>query len=337
MENQQFSNARQLAIAATELGDVTLPGELGPLQFLQQSNTHFDTGSGVPAVAVNSSGVVLSVHASGGKYYYDRGQVTIPSNGVTWHGSSKEYGSGSGDPCIAIDAQNNVVVLQWDQSHGQIFFNTGSYDAATAEISWLSKTPALLANGSLSPAVAANDAGVVVAAYLGTGTDGLYVYAQLGQLQAGNPIIWQPAGPLSLPRDVSGCSVTINNNGDILLSVISDTTTLTIYGSVAPGANSISWSTVCAPRSFALNSSIAIDDNAVAIETTFLDGLPSYTVGKLGSVGPNETVIKWAYPGWSVPNLPTSAKSVTFAVNGSYAVVLWQNDNKYYSGVAVGW
>jgi hypothetical protein len=333
MEDQHFGNVEDAADGVAEGGNVALPGELGPLKFLQQSTNHFDTGSGVPAVAVNDAGVVLSVHSSNRKYYYDRGQITDPSAGVVWHGSSKEYGSGDGDPCIAINDQNDVVALSWDESKSEVYWSAGSYDPSSAEITWFSQNQTL-GSGTSSPAVAMNDAGVIVAAFIQNGV----VYGQVGAMgRAGDTIDWSPAAPVNLPPPVAQCSVTINDNNDILLSVVTNGSTFTTYGALASGATSIQWNNLSVPLSSALNSSIALDDNGLAIETTSLDGLPSYSRGKLvPDVYGNKTV-KWAHPGWSVPNLAAQVQSVTFAVNGSYLVVLWQDDDKYYSGVAVAW
>lgn len=88
-----------------------------------QAGTHFDHGDSIPSVAMNDSGVVVSVHSSGTKLFYSIGTVD-PSRWKLSIGAGKYYGKGQ-YPQVALSNTGQVVELHIGTS-GDAEYYTGT-------------------------------------------------------------------------------------------------------------------------------------------------------------------------------------------------------------------
>jgi hypothetical protein len=120
----------------------------------------YDSGK-VPAVALNDKGVVVEVHKSeNDNALFCRIGKLSASGVLTWGDSHKFEGRGV-DPAVAMDNAGRVVVVYKDSARSELYYQTGH--VSDGAITWHKKAKYAGDHYARTPAVALNNAGVVVA------------------------------------------------------------------------------------------------------------------------------------------------------------------------------
>jgi Vacuolar protein sorting-associated protein 62 len=121
--------------------------------------TQYDSGKGDPAVAMNSEGVVLSVHEGGG-LYYNVGMINAENKRIDWanNGRGIQYSQNGYNPVVAFNDRNEVVAMH--TLSGKIYFSVGVYAPSSQTITW--NVLSVQHDTGNSPQVALNNEGEVV-------------------------------------------------------------------------------------------------------------------------------------------------------------------------------
>jgi hypothetical protein len=121
--------------------------------------SQYDSGEGDPAVAMNSEGVVLSVHQGNG-LYYNVGTIDADSKRIVWanNGRGIQYSKDGYNPVVALNDRNEVIVIH--TLSGKIYFSVGVYIPSSQTITW--NVLSVQHDTGNNPQVALNNEGEVV-------------------------------------------------------------------------------------------------------------------------------------------------------------------------------
>lgn len=151
----------------------------GGIDWWSSTAAQFDTGKHDPSVAIDDTGVVVSVHRSKGhNLYWNVGVADPATQSVTWwpQAGGNQYDTAPHDPKVAIN--NNGVVLSVHQgSNGDIYYNAGTIDGPAQTVHWASRMHGTsLGIAGSGPALAISDDNAVLLTYASGG----HVYACAG-------------------------------------------------------------------------------------------------------------------------------------------------------------
>jgi hypothetical protein len=306
------------------------------LQFVG-SPQQFDGGNGRPAVAANQNNQVVSVHKSGSNYFYNLGNLDSSGQTLTWWSENgkagRRFDAGDSNPSIAMD--DDGLVLSIHRSSGALWWNAGTFDTATNSILWWNtKGQKWGSSSSGDPAVAMDDSGNVIVAYLQSSGRCF----QIGTIDVENQTItWQqPITPVQ--PSPSAMAIALNNDGVLVHAYQYNGS---MYYSVAqfdPQAKTLTWGALDVQLATGTNPQVGVDEDNNVVLVSSLGGNLYYNTGEVDFVQDYNTgevdfpIIKWAN---TVPIKYASANGCgTVALTNTAIVVeVHQDESDYYSQV----
>jgi hypothetical protein len=267
---------------------------MAALQWVGPGPARYDSGDD-PAIAINGNDLVLAVRKNDGKLYYMGGVLSEDGALAWWTQSGVQFDTGHNDPCVALNDDGFVVSLH-RSSNTNLYWNAGVIDPDNKVVAWWNDGHGTKYDvGGGDPAVALNDAGVVLSVHQGQ-HGGLYLNAGVVDGHA-ETLNWANNGSgTKIWTSGSNPAIALNNRNEVVVCYADSGDIRFSVGVYDPSNQTVTWNTTAVPIDTGGYPAVALNDDGEVVMVFRSDGTLYYNVGEIYDLDSGAKTIKWASP-----------------------------------------